>query len=179
MDSNLIGSQSTRSFEIKIRKEDFTLANNCLQEEAEKNIDISQVDSNHYLFQFTDAELYSMLAKPDEWSEFDYKLSKAILESRGQQVSPSLVDSLKKERLKDLAQPEKSQKNWIYTGYFFSLLGGFLGVLIGWFIWNDNKILPDGTRVYSYSESDRKHGKRIFLLGVVIFPILFYLRIIR
>ena len=79
--------------------------------------------------------------------------------------------SLKKERLKQLAKPEENQKPWIIGGYIFSFLGGFLGMIIGYFLWTSKKTLPNGERVHSYIEKDRKHGKYIFYIGVIIFPI--------
>ncbi|MDN5202313.1 hypothetical protein QQ008_13085 [Fulvivirgaceae bacterium BMA10] len=37
---------------------------------------IINVDSNHYLYEFTDDELFEILMKPDEWGSIDYELSK-------------------------------------------------------------------------------------------------------
>ena len=88
-----------------------------------------------------------------------------------------MIESLKNQRLEDLAKPEESRTAWIYAGYFFACLGGFLAIFMGWHIWKGTKTLPDGSKVFSYNNSDRKHGKNMFFLGVVIFPIAFMLRI--
>ena len=60
--------------------------------------------------------------------------------------------------------------------FMASLLGGFLGIIIGWYIWKSTKTLPDGNKVLSYNANDRKHGRIIFYLGIIIFPIAFALR---
>ena len=175
LDSNFGGGEMTKMFEIQILPSDFERANNILENQAEKSID--NVSKDHYLFDFTNQELYDILLKPDEWNEFDYKLATKILKDRGESVSQDLINSLKTQRLKDLEKPEESQKTWIYVGYLFSLLGGFLGMFIGWYIWKGTKTLPDGRKVFSYSESDRKNGRIIFLIGVIVFPIVFLFRL--
>jgi len=81
-----------------------------------------------------------------------------------------LLNSLKNERLKHLAKPEENQKPWIIAGYLFSILGGFLGLIIGYFLWTAKKTLPNGKKVYSYSKKDRKHGKYIFYIGLLVTP---------
>ncbi|WP_236262991.1 hypothetical protein [Aggregatimonas sangjinii] len=87
-----------------------------------------------------------------------------------------MLNSLKKERIKQLAKPEENQKAWIFCGYVFAIFGGFLGLIIGYFLWTAEKTLPDGNKVYSYSEKDRKHGKTIFFISVIIFPTALFLR---
>ena len=43
-------------------------------------------------------------------------------------------------------------------GYFFTIIGGLLGIFIGYSLFTVKKTLPNGKKVYSYSENDRKHG---------------------
>ena len=115
-------------------------------------------------------ELYDILLKSDEWNKFDYSLAQKILRDRGKNIDKELLDSLKKQRLEDLAKPDENQKPWIIAGYVFALLGGFLGLIIGYFLWTSKKTLPNGQKVYSYSSNDRKHGKYIFYIALIIFP---------
>ena len=131
------------------------------------------------MFDFTNDELYDVLLKYDEWSEFDYALAKKILIERGEKINQEILDSLKSERVNEMNKPEPSQKYWIIAGYIFSILGGFLGLIIGYFIWTSKKSLPNGEKIYSYSDSDRKNGKYIFYIGLIIFPILFILKILE
>ncbi|MFD2099927.1 hypothetical protein [Flagellimonas iocasae] len=174
VDVTFSGNTLQNEFEVRIKQTDFKRAEEILEEEAENLID--QVDKNYYLFDFTDEELYEILLKSDEWNEFDYTLAQKILTQRGKSVDKALLNSLKNERLKQLAKPEGNQKAWIAAGYIFTFLGGILGIIIGYFLWTAKKTLPNGEKVYSYSEKDRKQGKYIFIISIIIFPILLILR---
>lgn len=68
---------------IKIKPEDFTKATEALEEYYEMSL--NHVESDYYLFEFTDDELFEIISKPDEWGPFDYQLSKKILSDRGRQ----------------------------------------------------------------------------------------------
>lgn len=162
-------------YEVRIKQADFKQAESILEKDAENIID--EIDRNYYLFDFTNEELYEILLKSDEWGAFDYTLAQKILTKRGKTIDKEMLSSLKNERLKQLAQPEGNQKPWIIAGYFFSIIGGFLGLIIGYFLWTSKKTLPNGKKVYSYSDNDRKHGKYIFYIGLIIAPTSLLLRI--
>ena len=76
--------------------------------------------------------------------------------------------------MKALAKPEESQKSWIIAVYLFSFLGGGVGVIIGYSLWSSKKTLPNGERIYSYKSEDRKHGKNIFIIGLIVFSNTYY-----
>lgn len=174
VDVTFSGSTVQHEFEVRIKPSDFGKAEVFLEQQAENLID--QVDKNYYLFDFTDEELYEILLKSDEWNEFDYTLAQKILSQRGKSIDKALLNSLKKERLKQLAQPEESQRAWIILGYVFAFLGGLLGIVIGYFLWTAKKTLPNGAKVYSYSEKDRRQGKYIFIIALIVLPVALILR---
>ncbi len=176
VDVTFSGSTVQHEFEVRIKPSDFGKAEDLLEQQAENLID--QVDKDYYLFDFTDEELYEILLKSDEWNEFDYTLAQKILSQRGKSIDKALLNSLKKERLKQLAQPEESQRAWIILGYVFAFLGGLLGIVIGYFLWTAKKTLPNGAKVYSYSEKDRRQGKYIFIIAVIVLPVALILRAI-
>jgi len=132
---------------------------------------LMNLNRGHYLFEFTNEELYEILEKPDEWNYIDYKLAQKILKERGKDINENLLASLKEERVTELSKPERRYSFWIIVGYISSLLGGLLGLAIGWILWTMKKTLPNGERIYVYSESDRRHGKIMFMIGIIIFPI--------
>lgn len=176
VDITFSGSTLQNQYEIKIDPDDFTKAEEILEKDTENLL--NQVDKDYYLLSFSDEELYDVLIKSDEWNVFDYKLAQKLLTERGKNIDPDMLTSLKKERLKILAKPEENQKPWIIAGYIFSLLGGGIGIVIGYSLWTSKKTLPNGERVYSYNEADRKHGKTIFILGSIIFPLVLLVRIL-
>ena len=176
LDSNFGASSLNNEIEIRIKQSDFLKAEEILQKNAEDLIE--NIEEDYYLFEFSNEELYDILVKQDEWNEFDYNLAKKILKDKGQSVSNEFLKSLKTERLKQLAKPEPRQTLWIVIGYASSILGGFIGMIIGYFLWTSKKTLPNGQKVYSYSRVDRWHGKVIFYLGCVVFPVLLIYRLI-
>jgi hypothetical protein len=162
--------------QLKIKQSDFDKANLILEMDADKSL--NNVDPAHYLFDFTNEELYDILLKPDEWNPFDYKLAQKILKERGQTISSDLLASLRKQRIDDLAKPERGQKPGIIIGYFLAIVGGVFGMFIGYHLWTFQKTLPNGEKVFAYSYEDRKHGRNIFITGIIIFPLLLILQII-
>ena len=159
----------SRQYFVKINGDDFKKADSILTTLSEQEIDTA--DKDHYLYGFTDEELFDIISKPDEWNEFDFQLSKKILQERGKEINQETIDLLKKQRLNDLAKPEEGQRNWIYAGYLFALLGGLIGVFIGWHLSTYKKTLPNGQQIYGYKQEDRKHGRRIWILGTIMFII--------
>lgn len=171
LDQMLIGDKHFNHYYfIKLRKDDFEKVNFLLESESDKQVETLDT-KDHYLNQFTDEELFDILSKPDEWNAFDYQLSKKILKDRGKEINSEVIQLLKKQRIKELAKPEESQKNWINAGYLFSLLGGLLGIFIGWHLCTYKRTLPNGERVFGYKAEDRRHGTRLVIIGIVMFVI--------
>lgn len=177
VDVTFSGSTLQNQYEVKIEAADFEKAENILEKDTE-NI-LNEIDKDYYLLSFSDEELYEVLLKSDEWNVFDYKLAQKILTERGKAIDPEMLAALKKERLQILAKPEENQKPWIIAGYLFSLLGGGIGIVIGYSLWKSKKTLPNGERIYSYNENDRKHGKTIFIIGTIIFPFAILIKILN
>ena len=165
--------QFTKQIIIKIRQDDFQKVDKLLLDQSVNFLD--EADKDHYLFGFSNDELYEILTRPDEWSEFDFLLAQKILIERGERIDPAIVHKLKEDRLTALAQPEKRNRVWIYIGYLSAFIGGVFGILVGWHLSTYKKILPDGKRVYEYDPGDRAHGWRMMIVGgiMLIFWILF------
>lgn len=166
----------SRVFYVKIKKEDFPKADSLLIDQT--NPDLNAIDSDYYLFKFSGNELFDILSKPDEWSEFDYTLAKKILQERGEDIDANVLAHLKSKRILEIAKPIHATRMLIYSGYIMSLLGGIIGVFIGISLATTKKTLPDGQVVYVYSESDRQHGKRICIIGATILLAVIVLKIL-
>lgn len=138
---------------------------------------LTTTENAHYLYQFTDEELFEVLEKPDEWNKFDTALAKEILSSRGRTVDADMLMAMKSERMRTLSKPEKSKGYILVMGYIFALLGGVLGVAIGYSLWRSKKTLPNGESVWSYVDGDRKHGQIMFLIGVITVGVFLLLKV--
>ncbi|UYZ65050.1 hypothetical protein [Hymenobacter weizhouensis] len=155
---------TSRRFLVLVRPDDFEKAR-ALEEEASRQL-TAAAPPDHYLRTFTDNELLDVLARPDEWSAFDVALGQELLHQRGHDVSDGVLALLHQQRLRELARPEPRQRVWVSIGYVLALLGGVLGILIGWHLSSHHKTLPDGRRVPSFAEEDRRHGRRMLGLGI-------------
>jgi len=111
--------------------------------------------------------------KADEWNAFDVQLARKLLAEQGTIIGDQEVAEISKHRIDELKANEPSQAGWIGTGYLFALSGGILGFFIGWHLWTYKKTLPNGERVFSYSERDRRQGQYIFYLSFVGLILLF------
>jgi len=163
------------NIELMIRQSDFEKANKILDEKAE--ILLVDINKEHYLFDFTNDELYDILAKPDAWNPLDYKFAQQILNDRGQVVNKDLLKTLKQARLAELSKPDKGQTVWIIVGYIFSFTISIIGLIIGWYLWKTKKTLPGGEKIYVYSKNDRIHGQLIFLIGIIFLLIAIFIKL--
>lgn len=152
-----------KEYTIKVRKDDFEKANQVLLQISKQEAD--QIDDGYYLYSFTDQELYEIISKPDDWSLLDGIIAAKILKQRGKVFD---LAKLKEERLVELSKPEPNSDSFIIFGYLISLLGGVFAIFIGWNLMTFKKTLPNGEKIYGYSQEDREHGKRIFNLGVLL-----------
>lgn len=166
-----------KEFCIKLKKSDFEKANTFLNEKAEK--EIVEIDPDYYLLSFTNKELFELIATSDEWSLFDVTLAERLLNQRGKEVTQEELEKIKINRIVELSKPDKSQKTYIIIGYITAILGGFLGVFIGWHLLTFKKTLPNGNRVYAYSDNDRKQGNNILIIGVIFLIIWLLYRFLK
>lgn len=166
-----------KEYRVKLRKDDFALAD-ALQLEIANRL-IAGVDKDHYLFGFSDAELTEVVLKRDEWSKFDFLLAQKILKGRGKEINEDAVAALRRQRIEELARPEESQTFWIAAGYVLAVLSGLLGMFVGIHLLTHKRTLPNGDRVVAYSAADRKHGRRIAVIGLVFLAVWTGVRITR
>jgi len=157
---------SVTQYAVKIKSGDFEKVNQLLKDDESE--DVSEIGKDYYLYSFTDDELMEVITKADEWSPFDYVLARKILTERGKDISDGVLASIYKKRIEKLKEPDAPQTGWIVIGYIFSLCGGLLGIFIGWFLMTYKKTLPNGERVYEYNEKDRRQGRIIFYIGIVV-----------
>lgn len=176
VDPAFANNERIATFLVKLQVADFEPARRLLDDLNQAAV--TQADPGHYLFGFSDTELFDVLTKPDEWSSFDVALASHLLRQRGRDVSADTLALLRQHRVAELARPEESHKAWIALGYFSALLGGAFGLLIGWQLQFHRKTLPDGRRVFAYSDGDRKHGLRILILGMVVLGGIIVLRVL-
>jgi len=174
-DPAFAGNTNNDCVVLKLAPEDFLKADSAMVEGVV--IEMDTIDRAYYLFDFSDAKLFEVIGKKDEWSEFDFVLAQKILKERGKNVSPELVMSLQNRRLEELSRKEPFPHGWIKSGYSMAFMGGFGGIIIGIHLYSSSKILPNGKKIYIYENDARIHGLAIILIGVIILIIVIYFKL--
>ncbi|MBF9223595.1 hypothetical protein [Hymenobacter ruricola] len=165
------------TFVVKLHGPDFEWVRR-LEEDASREL-IATISPDHYLFKFTDAELFDILVNPHEWSNPDVILAGQLLRQRGRDVSVDAIRLMREHRVAEQKQPEPSATGLVRWGYGLALLGGVLSIIIGWNLYADKKLLSDGREVLAHTPQDRVHGLRIMALGTVCFLFWVWVRFVR
>ena len=168
-DPILSNNEFGKEYCVKIKKIDFEKENTILSEKAKA--EIYEIQDDYYLFSFSDEELIDVIEKSDEWNKFDVELARKLLKEGGNEITDERINEIKKQRIIELSKPEEGQNIYILIGYICAFLGGLLGIFIGWHLLTYKKTLPNGNRIYAYSENDRKQGNRILILGGIFIAI--------
>lgn len=176
LDNSFSGGELLKEYEIQLKQSDFEKAHELLEQLAEDMM--SNLDEDYYMYSFSNEELYDVVLKQDEWSEFDYVLARKLLAQRGKAIDDAEISKMRMQRLVELARPEKNHRGWIIAGYIAALAGGFFGIIIGYVIWSSKKTLPNGSAVHTYTKEDRSHGRIILIIGAIVLPFAFMFRLL-
>jgi hypothetical protein len=164
-----LGSGTPLLYEVQISPVHFKKAEEILT--AAEAEEVEMTDRSYYLYDYSDEALFEIIEKYDEWSSFDFQLAQKILREHGHYISAATIAGMRHKRLDTLAKPERISDISIVLAYVSTALGGILGLFFGYIIMTATKTLPDGNKVYTYTSSDRAHGKVIFYIGLAIVPI--------
>jgi uncharacterized Tic20 family protein len=162
-------SSSDHLYELKIPAAQFEEVNQLLRHSIQVNIE--ELDADYYLFSFSEEELKDILRKPDEWSNQDFSIARALLAKKGITYTDDELAALRNERLGVLSRPEQVHKNLVMLGFVAAFFGAPIGLIMGAVIWQVKKTLPNGRREFVYDFSSRQTGKTIFIISLVIFVI--------
>ena len=171
-DVSFSNNEAKNSFLMMLDQNDFDRASTVLEDKMK--FDINEIDKQHPLFFFSANELKDVVKNYDEWHPFDVKLAKYLLEQKNIYVTNEEINKRKIEKEKIAEIPEKPAFLTLLMGYTFCIGGGLAGIGIALFMLTGKKTLPNGSKKYIYSSSDRKHGMYMLLLGAICFSFLFY-----
>lgn len=173
---NFLGELAELKIFIKVNINDFPKVDQLINQNL--NIKIEDVEKDHYLFTFSEKELMEIILKSNEWSNYDVKVAEILLKNKGFKIDDKLINTIKNSNYNDEETNKESQSfTWIVVGYISALFGGLIGFGIGLSLWLMKKKLPNGAEIYSYSEENRKHGKRITIIGLISTLIFILLRL--
>lgn len=150
---------------LNIKQCDFVKAEEVLGLFYERHI--AAIDPEYYLFNFTTEELREILYNPLEWGLLDYHLAKQILINRGVPVDEGQLKLVKAEKIADLGKAKPISPFRLFVYYLFCFVFPPYSMVNGFLIVNGGSTLPNGQKVYSRPEKDRRHGKIMIGLSIV------------
>jgi len=178
---NFIADKMNNNFSheyvVKLKKEDFKLADELQLKLAENQI--NNIDKSYYLFEYNSDELKKIIKEKDEWNIFDVLLAIKILKDRGIEISENELQEMQTERFKILSEPDKKTSLWVILGYISAFMGGAFGLFIGFHLMNHKRTLPNGDKIFDYSERDRKQGQIIVIISAIMFSLTLILRVLE
>lgn len=163
---------------VKIASSDLPRADALLKSQLSATPFDKEFD--YHLFSFSRKELEEIIINKDEWSDYDYLLAQKLLEKQGITYTPVQLEQMDNSRIEALSQPKELQFLWLLLGYSSPLfvlvmfdvppmcIFIFLGIFIGVFVVIKKKTLPNGKRVYAFTDKTRLHGKLMIAIGVVL-----------
>ncbi len=187
LDNVIIGRQYNNYVQLRIPQDCFADAQKILIEKTQ--VELDKVDRNYMLFALNNEELLDVIAKPDQWGAYNYNLAKLILEERNTHIDKLKVDEIQQEYKKEIHEPRSLNSTWLILGYGFSILSlvavftnnirallvvyafnllpGVLGIILGLYILNTKRTLPDGSQMLSFNDAARKHGRLMLILATI------------
>lgn len=166
-DASFSNNAAKNSYLIMLNPNDFDKASVLLEENTKLEID--DINSRHPFFDFTTEELKDVVKNYDEWYPADVKLAKQLLEKDNIVVEDSEIKEQQIQKMMLAQAPEKSSLLTLVMGYTFCIMGGLAGIGIAIFLMTGKRTMPDGSKKYIYSKSDRAHGMYMLVAGAIIF----------
>ncbi len=170
-DLTSIGSGDDSEKFLNIGASDYEAARKALEIDSLK----TDLPADHHLLHSSEDELIDVFTHASEWSAFDTAHARKLLEERGVDISKLEEDRAK--RIAQLKQGKPASKNLIFLGWIFSVLGGFIGITIGYSLKCTKIKTPEG-EFLKYDEPSRDTGAKIFNLGILVAALVLIIRLV-
>lgn len=134
----------------------------------------SELPEDHFLLTSTDEELVEIVGQSSEWSPFDVAHARRLIAQRG--IDLKKVEAKTAEHMSQLQRGRAASQQLILCGWIFSILGGLIGLGIGWSLAYMKEKTPHGD-YFTYDEESRAAGVKIMGLAGTIIAAAFVLRL--
>ncbi len=152
-------------YTLSLMARDFDRVHKILKEEAKHQSIYKQED--YYLRGLSDQELIDILESPNDWHVMDVVGAQYLLDERGVRYSDEDLELMRLHKMVELRRPQTVNRSKIILGYLLAFFVGILGIFRGLYYLQDQTILPNGRRVFTFDGSTRQHGWRIVLISLV------------
>lgn len=159
--NSAFGQANSQPFIIEVLEDQFELAKELIHDQDD-NSSADEVALNEYDIE----ELKEIVLNPEEWHRGFVNRATAELNRRGIEVAESEIAETKREKVRQTEKGEEPAKTVYYFMWGFALLGGYIGIISGYFYWKGKTKGIDGKRYFIYTEKYRKYGFYMFFLAI-------------
>jgi hypothetical protein len=136
-------------------------------------VEAKEDESSDFFAEFTNEELQEVLVKPEEWGVDQVVLARQTLLDRGEEIDAPKLKADRKAHLNEVRKPKKVNPIVFVVVVISMIPGGFLGLIVAfWLALATNKD-PDGKRYFAYTQNSRRIAAIIAGLGIG-WSLLFY-----
>jgi hypothetical protein len=160
IDISSIGTGNTAQVIVSVAEKDYETAREAMEQDSLK----VPLPANHYLLTSSDEELAEVLAQPGEWSAYDVAHSRRLLRERG--INPAMIAAKQEARKIQAREGKPASKFLLGVGWLGAILGGYLGVAIGWALCYSKENTPDGT-FHTFDAKSRAVGRWMFPIACI------------
>lgn len=134
---------------------------------------------DNYMTDFSDEELEDIVLEELSYSPVMVENAKELLKIRYPGFSFEDIERKKKAILLTHKKGVKANKSYILLGYCLAILGGVIGLGIGWSMETTKVKGTDHKYYYTYDQESRKHGKRVKWLSILFLILYVILNLLR
>jgi len=166
------GVSTEKKLSIQVLRTDYEKARDVLMRELEKAD--QALDAEHYFNDYSNEELLDVIKSEDEWSPEDVVHARKMLQERKVEWNEEEIFSINEAKRNAKDNPETVSTPNLIGGFVLALLGGLLGIGMGWYLMALKKDSRDGNRIFVYDEKTRKAGRLMLFVGVSTAIVVFY-----
>lgn len=170
---NMVNNGSQYSYSVLVFREEFESIKNKL--DSFYKLKAAELDSEYYLNDFKDAELFEIIDNPNAWSKYDFYKAYYLLLNREYPLNEDPDFYFNQAELKFKAI-DFSNFQLIFL-YSLLIIFGIIPALFALYVLQAKKSFSSGKRVNLYSNNAQNHAKIWLVLGIISFVILLTFRI--
>lgn len=156
------GQATSQPFVLEVLVEQFEEAKELIHNEDENAV-VVEVPIEGYSIE----ELKEIVLNPEDWHKEFVDRAREELIRQGENVSEEEIENTKHNKIRESQAGIEPSMTIYYFMWFFALMGGYIGIISGYFYWKGTTKALDGKKYYMYTEKYREKGYYMFILGLI------------
>jgi hypothetical protein len=156
-------SQMNIEYILKVRHDEVEKVEALLEGNISADLNVDE----YYLDSFSDSELIELISNQEEWSKYDIEYSRKLISKRNIEIDEAEINKSKENRIEELNTGIKAKPIIIFCGYMFSILGGWLGLIVAISLRYTKRVISNNNKVFYYDDKSRAHGDNMLLIFAV------------